>query len=108
LDGSLVRQSVALGLLRVRASRSAVTVAIVVDHRNRTVVGENDEQPGIELRIIPCDVGPTLLMLTPELAGSADNREGCHYGKAEKGHAGVPSGGGGAGAGYGSADRARG
>src|SRR5699024_11075112 len=52
--------------------------------------------------------GLTLLLLTPELAGRADLREGCPYGKAEKVHAGVPSGGCGVGAGYGSADRARG
>src|SRR5699024_6020827 len=32
--------------------------------------------------------GLTLLMLTPELAGRADLREGCPYGKAEKVHAG--------------------
>src|SRR5690625_5192549 len=52
--------------------------------------------------------GLTLLMLTPEMAGRADLREGCRYGKAEEVYAGVPPGGCCAGAGYGSSDRARG
>src|SRR5699024_8721900 len=61
-----------------------------------------------ESRRRPRESGLTLLMLTPELAGRADLREGCPYGKAEKVHAGEPSGGGGGGAGYGSAARGRG